>query len=66
MKTLLRFTALLLVNKCFATFAIFIFNLTFFKAGAEIFTLGYLTGSQRTPGNLDYQRPGKTEHTSSN
>ncbi|XP_058980104.1 speract receptor [Musca domestica] len=27
---------------------------------AETFTLGYLTGSQRTPGNLDYQRPGIT------
>uniref|UniRef100_A0A1I8PSJ2 Receptor ligand binding region domain-containing protein n=1 Tax=Stomoxys calcitrans TaxID=35570 RepID=A0A1I8PSJ2_STOCA len=29
-------------------------------AEAETFTLGYLTGSQRTPGNLDYQRPGIT------
>lgn len=27
---------------------------------AEVFTLGYLTGSQRRPGNLDYQRPGIT------
>ncbi|TMW50809.1 hypothetical protein DOY81_004138, partial [Sarcophaga bullata] len=27
---------------------------------ADTFTLGYLTGSQRTPGNLDYQRPGIT------
>ncbi|XP_037933225.1 guanylate cyclase 32E [Teleopsis dalmanni] len=27
---------------------------------AEVFTLGYLTGSERSPGNLDYQRPGKT------
>ncbi|XP_030080171.1 speract receptor isoform X2 [Drosophila hydei] len=26
----------------------------------EVFTLGYLTGSQRRPGNLDYQRPGIT------
>lgn len=26
----------------------------------EIFTLGYLTGSQRRPGNLDYPRPGLT------
>jgi len=27
---------------------------------AEVFSLGYLTGSQRRPGNLDYQRPGIT------
>ncbi|EDW04992.1 GH24616 [Drosophila grimshawi] len=27
---------------------------------AEVFKLGYLTGSQRRPGNLDYQRPGIT------
>ncbi|XP_055383503.1 speract receptor [Condylostylus longicornis] len=26
----------------------------------DVFTLGYLTGSQRRPGNLDYQRPGLT------
>ncbi|XP_039964324.1 speract receptor isoform X1 [Bactrocera tryoni] len=30
------------------------------QAAAEVFTLGYLTGSQRSPGNLDYQRPGIT------
>ncbi|XP_017480549.1 PREDICTED: speract receptor-like [Rhagoletis zephyria] len=30
------------------------------KVSAEVFTLGYLTGSQRSPGNLDYQRPGIT------
>lgn len=28
------------------------------QVNAEIFTLGYLTGSQRSPGDLDYQRPG--------
>jgi len=26
----------------------------------EVFTLGYLTASQRRPGNLDYNRPGLT------
>lgn len=30
------------------------------RCDAEIFTLGYLTGSQRRPGNLDYPRPGLT------
>jgi hypothetical protein len=25
----------------------------------EIFTLGYLTGSQRKPGDMEYIRPGK-------
>ncbi|XP_015043803.2 speract receptor isoform X2 [Drosophila pseudoobscura] len=29
-------------------------------ANGEVFTLGYLTGSQRRPGNLDYHRPGLT------
>ncbi|KAH8318573.1 hypothetical protein KR067_011793 [Drosophila pandora] len=32
----------------------------FCPARAEVFTLGYLTGSQRRPGNLDYHRPGLT------
>lgn len=28
--------------------------------GAETFTLGYLTGSQRLPGDQEYDRPGKS------
>lgn len=28
-------------------------------AHAEIFTVGYLTGSQRKPGDMEYDRPGK-------
>ncbi|KAL7734949.1 hypothetical protein ACLKA6_011215 [Drosophila palustris] len=39
-------------------FLICIYQLT--SCHAEVFTLGYLTGSQRRPGNLDYQRPGIT------
>ncbi|CAD7080488.1 unnamed protein product [Hermetia illucens] len=31
-----------------------------FRVTAEIFTLGYLTGSQRRADNLDYSRPGLT------
>lgn len=27
-------------------------------ANAETFTLGYITGSKRRPGDLEYQRPG--------
>lgn len=30
----------------------------------EVFTLGYLTGSQRRPGNLEYPKPGKTNFLS--
>ncbi|XP_055854059.1 speract receptor [Episyrphus balteatus] len=30
------------------------------NVNSEVFTLGYLTGSQRKPGNLEYQRPGIT------
>lgn len=26
---------------------------------AETFTIGYLTGSQRKPGDMEYDRPGK-------
>ncbi|KAH8378938.1 hypothetical protein KR009_002164 [Drosophila setifemur] len=32
----------------------------FCPAHGEVFMLGYLTGSQRRPGNLDYHRPGLT------
>lgn len=58
MKTFLRFPAFLLA---YNLFTILIFNLSYLKisVSGEIFTLGYLTGSQRTPGNLDYQRPGE-------
>ncbi|XP_017128461.1 speract receptor isoform X2 [Drosophila elegans] len=35
--------------------------LTHFRPShGEVFTLGYLTASQRSPGNLDYNRPGLT------
>lgn len=33
-----------------------------FRVTAEIFTLGYLTGSQRRADNLDYSRPGKRSY----
>lgn len=29
------------------------------RSNAEKFTLGYLTGSQRRPGDYSYQRPGR-------
>ncbi|KAI8122202.1 Receptor-type guanylate cyclase Gyc76C [Lucilia cuprina] len=62
MRTFLRSFAFLSDYKFLAILAIFILNLIDFKISVrgEIFTLGYLTGSQRSPGNLDYQKPGIT------
>lgn len=67
MRGLLRYTALHLLSslllpvKTFVLIAFLIIIFTYFTSltQAEIFTLGYLTGSQRSPGNLDYQKPGK-------
>ncbi|KAM7354791.1 guanylate cyclase 32E isoform 5-T7 [Cochliomyia hominivorax] len=62
MKIFMRFSAFSLIYKFLGIAAIIIFNLSYLKNAVrcDIFTLGYLTGSQRTPGNLDYQRPGIT------
>ncbi|XP_046809093.1 speract receptor isoform X2 [Lucilia cuprina] len=62
MRTFLRSFAFLSDYKFLVILAIFILNLIDFKISVrgEIFTLGYLTGSQRSPGNLDYQKPGIT------
>ncbi|XP_037807798.1 speract receptor isoform X2 [Lucilia sericata] len=62
MRTFLRSFAFLSDYKFLAILAIFILNLIDFKISVrgEKFTLGYLTGSQRSPGNLDYQKPGIT------
>ena len=58
MKTFLCSAVLLSVYKLLVVIAVIFVNFEMFVE-ADTFTLGYLTGSQRTPGNLDYQRPGK-------
>ncbi|KAL9911404.1 speract receptor isoform 1-T8 [Glossina fuscipes fuscipes] len=68
MRGLLRYTALHLLSslllpvKTFVLIAFLIIIFTYFTSliQADVFTLGYLTGSQRSPGNLDYQKPGIT------
>lgn len=61
MKTFLCSAVLLIVCKLLVVIAVIFLKFEMF-VGADTFTLGYLTGSQRSPGNLDYQRPGKESY----
>lgn len=38
---------------------IYLYGYQIIAINAEVFTLGYLTGSQRRSGNLEYAKPGK-------
>lgn len=43
----------------FPVLSLFLAFLQLRRVSAENFTLGYLTGSQRLPGDYEYDRPGE-------
>lgn len=49
MNSIMKYAGFIYVYLCFYTNII---------VDGEVFTLGYLTGSQRRSGNLEYARPG--------